>query len=105
MEAQVVIGLNAVIVMLILILVSMVIGWLLGGPEKGTRQILTTGTSFRNAPLCLLIAMKSFPDTNVVVAVVAFTALMVPPNMLFTVYHNIKNKQSKKALSKSQSEG
>lgn len=91
------IGSNGLVVMLILILVSMVIGWLLGGPEKGTRQILATGTSFRNAPLCLLIALTSFPNTNVMVAVVAFTALMVPPNLLLTVYHSVKNKRGKKA--------
>ncbi len=89
------IGSNGVLVMLVLVLAAMAIGWLFGGPGKGTRRVLATGTSFRNAPLCLLIAVKSFPDTNVAVAVVAFTALMVPPNMLFTVYHTVRNKRSK----------
>lgn len=82
--------------MLILILVSMVIGWVLGGPDKNNRRALATGTSMRNAALCLLIAQKSFPDTGVDVVVVAFSALMVPPNMLFTLYEIIKNKRSGK---------
>jgi BASS family bile acid:Na+ symporter len=79
--------------MLILILVSMLIGWVLGGPDKNDRRVLATGTSMRNAAICLLIAQKSFPDTGVDVVVIAFSALMVPPNMLFTLYEIIKNKR------------
>jgi hypothetical protein len=41
-----------------------------------------------------LIAQKSFPGTNVDVAVVAFSSLMVPPNMLFMVYQTIKSKRA-----------
>ena len=82
--------------MLILILVSMLIGWVLGGPDKNDRRVLATGTSMRNAAICLLIAQKSFPDTGVDVVVIAFSAFMVPPNMLFTLYEIIKNKRSAK---------
>lgn len=90
------IGWSGMAAMLILILVSMVIGWVLGGPDKNNRRILATGTSMRNAALCLLIAQKSFPDTGVDVVVVAFSALMVPPNMLFTLYEIIKTRRSAK---------
>ncbi len=61
---------------------------------------MVIGTSMRNAAICLLIAQKSFPDTGVEVVVVAFSALMVPPNMLFTLYEIIKNKRSAKKTMK-----
>lgn len=78
--------------MLGFILAVMAIGWLLGGPGKGTRAILATGSSMRNAALALMIAVNSFPDTNVDVAVIAFSGLMIPPNMLFTVYRAIRGR-------------
>ncbi|MDQ1274065.1 MAG: bile acid:Na+ symporter, family, partial [Planctomycetota bacterium] len=90
------IGGSGMAAMLILILTSMVIGWVLGGPDRNNRRVLATGTSMRNAAICLLIAQKSFPDTGVDVVVIAFSALMVPPNMLFTLYEIIKNKRSAK---------
>jgi BASS family bile acid:Na+ symporter len=90
------IGGSGMAAMIILIIVSMVIGWVLGGPDKNNRRVLATGTSMRNAAICLLIAQKRFPDTSVDVAVVAFSALMVPPNMLFALYEIIKNKCSEK---------
>jgi BASS family bile acid:Na+ symporter len=96
------IGGKAILVMLALILISMVIGWLLGGPEKGARRVLTTGTSFRNAPLCLVIALGSFSGGSEVYAVVAYSALMVPPNMAFTIYHSIRSRQSKSTLPKAE---
>lgn len=88
------IGVSGMAAMLILILVSMVIGWVLGGPDKNNRRVLATGTSMRNAAIGLLIAQQSLPDTGVDVVVVAFSAFMVPPNMLFMLYEIIKNKRS-----------
>jgi len=76
------------------IILTMIIGWLFGGPSSQTRRILATTTSMRNAALCLVIAMNCFPNTNVVVTVVAFSALMIPPNMLFTIYEIIKERKS-----------
>ena len=95
-QAVLAIGGSGMAAMLILILTSMVFGWVLGGPDRNNRRVLATGTSMRNAAICLLIAQKSFPDTGVDVVVVAFSALMVPPNMLFTLYETIKNKKSAK---------
>ncbi|NLH15781.1 MAG: hypothetical protein GX455_04315 [Phycisphaerae bacterium] len=83
---------------LVLILLSMILGWILGGPSIETRRILATSTSMRNAALCMVIAMNGFPDTNVDVTVVAFSALMIPPNMLFTVYELVKEKRHRTPL-------
>ena len=84
--------------MLIFIVLAMVVGWALGGPGKEMRRILATGSSMRNAALGLMIAANSFPGTNVNVAVVAFSALMIPPNMLFTVYELIRRRRAAKHL-------
>jgi BASS family bile acid:Na+ symporter len=82
--------------MLVFIVASMVVGWALGGPGKETRRILATGSSMRNAALALMIAINSFPESNVDVAVIAFSGLMIPPNMLFTVYHLVQGRRRKK---------
>lgn len=80
-------------VMIGFIILMMIIGWLFGGPSSQTRRILATTTSMRNAALCFVIATNGFPDTNVIVTVVAFSGLMIFPNMLFTVYEIIKERK------------
>ncbi|MDR3569591.1 MAG: bile acid:sodium symporter [Syntrophobacteraceae bacterium] len=84
------IGWAALTAMALLILLSMAIGWRLGGPDKSARQVSAIATSMRNAGLCLLVAAASFPGRNVQTATVAFMALMVPPNMLFTACQRLR---------------
>ena len=81
-------GAPALIALLLLVLGGMVVGWLLGGPDTGTRRVLATSTGMRNVAVALLVALTSFPDSDVDVAVLAFSALMVPPNLIFTIYQN-----------------
>jgi BASS family bile acid:Na+ symporter len=93
------IGMAAVGTMLLFIFVSMAVGWFMGGPTRDSRQILATSTSMRNAVLCLAIVESSSPGHAVMVPLIAFSLLMVPTNMLFTVYHTIRKKRkAKKAL-------
>jgi BASS family bile acid:Na+ symporter len=87
------IGMNGLLAMLLLIAASMVIGWMLGGPDRGTRRVLTVNTSMRNVALALAIASRSFPGADVDVGVLAFSALMLPPNVLFTIYQSRKMKK------------
>ncbi len=87
------VGINGLCAMLVLIIASMIIGWLMGGPEDGTRRVLTVSTSLRNVALCLAIAARSFPGADVDVAVIAFSSLMFPPNAVFTMYHVRKMKK------------
>ena len=87
------IGMNGLLAMLLLIAASMVIGWMLGGPDRGTRRVLTVNTSMRNVALALAIASRSFPGADVDVGVVVFSALMVPPNLLFTIYQSRRAKK------------
>jgi BASS family bile acid:Na+ symporter len=95
-EALGAIGETTLLVMLAFIIFSMVIGWWMGGPEKGNRRVLAIATSMRNAGLCLLVAMRMFPESGADTAVIAFMGLMVPPNMLFTVYHTVKERRGEK---------
>jgi BASS family bile acid:Na+ symporter len=87
------IGVNGLLAMLLLIAASMVIGWMLGGPDRSTRRVLTVNTSMRNVALALAIASRSFAGANVDVGILAFSALMLPPNVLFTIYQSRKLKK------------
>jgi BASS family bile acid:Na+ symporter len=78
--------------MVVFVLASMSIGWLLGGPYAETRRVLASASSMRNAALCLLIANHDFPSTDVPATVLAFSALMVPPNLLLTLYALIRKR-------------
>jgi BASS family bile acid:Na+ symporter len=86
-------GLGVSSVMILFVLLTMVIGWLMGGPKKGTRQILASASSMRNAALALVIVTNAFPNMDYEVPVVAFSALMVLPNMIFTIIMMIWNKK------------
>ena len=88
------IGAAAAIAMLLFILTTMAAGWLLGGPARETRQLLATATSMRNPALCLAIAKCTPAGTAVIPALVAFSLLMVPPNMLFTVCNGIRSRRA-----------
>lgn len=90
-------GAPALAAMLLLVLGGMAVGWLLGGPETGTRRVLATSTGMRNAMVALLVALTSFPGSDVDVAVLAFSALMVPPNLVFTVYQNWQDRRRARA--------
>jgi BASS family bile acid:Na+ symporter len=98
------VGLKSAGVMLILILGSMLIGWLLGGPNKGSRQVLMVNTSMRNAGLCLLVGLEAFPETAVYLAVLAYMLLMVSPNGLVAIFLIIKKRREKYRSSKSDRE-
>ena len=87
------IGIHGLLAMVLMIAASMVIGWMLGGPDRGTRRVLTVNTSMRNVALALAIASPNFPGANVEVGILAFSALMLPPNVLFTIYQSRKMKK------------
>ncbi len=62
------------------------------GPRRagqGDPQSAGGGLEHAQRRAVLLIASRDFPGTNVDAAVVAFGALMVPPNMLFALYSAI----------------
>ena len=94
------VGKEAVLYMLLFIAISMGIGWFMGGPERQTRPLLATATGMRNIALCLLVAVNTFPDMDVQTPLVALSALMIPPNMLLTVYTVIRGRSLEKKAAK-----
>jgi BASS family bile acid:Na+ symporter len=58
--------------MSLLLLASLGIGWLCGGPELATRKAMAVTTATRNAAVGLVIATGNFANTPAVTAVVAY---------------------------------
>ncbi len=76
--------------MALLLVASMVAGWLLGGPARETRQLLATATGMRHAAFCLAMARSAPGAAAVIPPLAVFITLMVPTNMLFTFYGAIR---------------
>ena len=95
-EAMNAVGKEALLYMLIFIIISMAVGWLMGGPAKDTRPVLATVTGMRHVGLSVLIAtgLNAFPDQAVQAPLLAFSALMVPPSMLLTAYMLIRSRKA-----------
>jgi hypothetical protein len=58
-------GRGTILAMLLLLLLSMLIGWLIGGPDRESRRVLATATSMRNVIVVLYVARYCFPGTSV----------------------------------------
>src|SRR5262249_25927223 len=56
----------------LLLLASLGIGWLCGGPDIRTRKTMAATTAPRNAAVGLVIAASNFTDPAVMAAVVAY---------------------------------
>ena len=76
-------GGGTVLAMFLLLLLSMLIGWLIGGPDRETRRILATSTGMRSVIVVLYIARYCFPGSNVFMVPIVYLSLMVPTNLLF----------------------
>ncbi len=73
------IGTTAVLTTIIFVVVSLVIGYLLGGPGGGTKRVLAVGTAQRNLSAALAIAALNFtdPDVMVMILVVGLVGLVI----------------------------
>jgi len=76
-------GGGSILAMLLLLLISMLIGWLIGGPDLESRRVLATSTGMRSVIVVLYVARYCFPGTNVYMIPVVYFSLMVPTNLLF----------------------
>jgi len=79
-------GWRAWLAMAIVCEVSLLLGWTLGGPARGARQVVGLGTSNRNIALALLVAVQSFPGTPVVSAVVGNGILLIAMGLLHVAW-------------------
>jgi BASS family bile acid:Na+ symporter len=78
-------GHGTILAMFLLLLLSMLIGWLIGGPDPETRRILATSTGMRSVIVVLYIARYCFPGTHVYMIAIVYLSMMVPTNLLFHV--------------------
>ena len=87
-------GGGAVLAMVLLLLLSMLIGWLIGGPDSESRRVLATSTGMRSVIVVLYVARYCFPGTNVYMIPIVYLSLMVPTNLLFhlafTGWHKLR---------------
>jgi len=72
--------------MLCIVVLSLVTGWLLGGPLSDDRRVLSIGTALRNIGLCALVATTSFPETLVAPTVLTYFLLQFVLVMIVGVY-------------------
>jgi BASS family bile acid:Na+ symporter len=70
-------GSRAIAVALIYIVVTFLLGFLLGGPERGNRVPMAYWLGARNASISMLLASDLFPDRNVLVMASVTVILMI----------------------------
>jgi hypothetical protein len=87
-------GRGTIVAMLLLLLLSMLIGWLIGGPDRESLRVLATSTGMRSVIVVLYVAPHCFPGTNVDMIPIVYLSLMVPTNLLFllafTGWHKLR---------------
>ena len=78
-------GRGTILAMFSLLIISMLIGWFIGGPDAESRRVLATSTGMRGVIVVLYIARYCFPRTNIHMIPIVYFSLMVPTNLLFHV--------------------
>ncbi len=76
-------GGGAIVAMSLLLLFSMLIGWLIGGPDRESRRVLATTTGMRSVIVVLYVARCCFPSTDVYMVPIVYVSLMIPTNLAF----------------------
>lgn len=76
-------GRGTILAMFSLLIISMLIGWIIGGPDNESRRVLATATGMRSVIVVLYIARYCFPGTNIYMIPIVYLSLMVPANLLF----------------------
>jgi BASS family bile acid:Na+ symporter len=72
-----VIGTGGIIAAVIFIIVSFVIGYLLGGSDGATKRVLGLGTAQRNVSAALVVGAQNFGDPDVLVMLLVGALLML----------------------------
>jgi BASS family bile acid:Na+ symporter len=79
-------GSGAVGVAIVFVALSMLVGYVLGGPAPGTRSVLAVGTGQRNIAAALLIATQNFTDPGVVIMLIVSTLAGLIPLLFAARY-------------------
>lgn len=63
--------------MLLTVLISVVVGWIAGGPHVEYRRTLAIGTALRNPGIALMIATTQFKDARIAAGVMAYLLVQI----------------------------
>jgi predicted Na+-dependent transporter len=70
--------------LVLLVVCCLFIGdWMLAGEKAEMRRALAVSTGIRNIPLCLLIAISSFPDSVARPVILVFSVLTMVLSVLY----------------------
>lgn len=72
-----IVGSGAVVVLVAFVLLSVGVGYALGGPAAETRTVSALGTGQRNVSAALVVGAQNFPDPDVLVMVVVGSVVML----------------------------
>lgn len=81
-------GRGTILAILLLLLLSMVVGWFIGGPDPESRRVMATSTGMRSVIVVLYVARFCFPRTSIYMIPIVYLSLMVPTNLLFHLAFN-----------------
>jgi predicted Na+-dependent transporter len=79
-------GSRGILAMLVIVLLSVLTGWVLGGPKDEYRRTLSIATALRNIGTCAVIATASFPDTLVAPTVLTYFLVQFVVSVIFRAY-------------------
>ena len=79
-------GSNGMWAMLCIVAISLVVGWLLGGPVREDRRVLAIGTALRNIGLGALVATSNFQSDQVAAAVIVYFLIQFIVTTIVGVY-------------------
>lgn len=92
-DALGVLGMDTAIAMLGFILILMAVGWVMGGPDADSRQVLAVTTNLRNVGLVYVLVDECCNDPLFSTSVLAFMAMMVPANLVLTIAGAVMRKR------------
>lgn len=72
---------NALCVIVLLVIAGWVLGWILGGAKVEDKKVMAISTSMRNVAFCYPFALNEFAHTNVILPIIAFSAISIVMNM------------------------
>lgn len=69
---------EAVLTVIVYLALSFIVGYLLGGPNPGTRTALAVGSLLRSGSIAMVVASQAFDDPRVIVMIISIFILMLP---------------------------
>jgi len=79
-------GTFGILAMLAIVVLSLLTGWALGGPERAYRRTLSIGTALRNIGLAAVIASTTFEGSVASAAVLTYLVVQVVVTGVVGVY-------------------